>query len=106
MKCPKCELENPPGALRCDCGYDFPSGMVKTPCLTPRDVRQMAPLRQRRKRPRWLLYLGFALLVCTGISWLLERLIKSPRSVTIGFLICVVIVDVYSAIVSSVSRWR
>jgi len=25
MLCPKCNLENPDGALRCDCGYDFQS---------------------------------------------------------------------------------
>ena len=26
-KCPKCGLTNPPGSLRCDCGYDFASGL-------------------------------------------------------------------------------
>ena len=25
MTCPVCRLENPPGAGRCDCGYDFKS---------------------------------------------------------------------------------
>ena len=28
MKSSRCGLENPPEALRCDCGYDFPSGTV------------------------------------------------------------------------------
>ena len=36
MKCPGCKLENPPEALRCDCGYDFHSGTTKTPYLTPK----------------------------------------------------------------------
>ena len=29
MKCPNCKLENPPSGLRCDCGYDFPTGTLK-----------------------------------------------------------------------------
>jgi hypothetical protein len=26
MECPLCKLENPPDAIRCDCGYDFSNG--------------------------------------------------------------------------------
>lgn len=28
-RCPRCRLDNPPEALRCDCGYDFALGTVK-----------------------------------------------------------------------------
>jgi hypothetical protein len=28
MDCPNCKLVNPEGALRCDCGFDFPSGRL------------------------------------------------------------------------------
>lgn len=33
MICPRCRLINPDSALRCDCGYDFPSGTVKASYL-------------------------------------------------------------------------
>jgi hypothetical protein len=35
MRCPKCRLDNPPGAPRCDCGYDFASGQMTGSCVSP-----------------------------------------------------------------------
>jgi len=37
--CPECHLVNPNGALRCDCGYDFPSGTIKDSYLPPQERR-------------------------------------------------------------------
>lgn len=33
QQCPRCGLFNPPGAARCDCGYDFASKSVKSSYL-------------------------------------------------------------------------
>jgi hypothetical protein len=41
MQCPKCKLESPPEAERCDCGYDFKLGTMKASYLTPKQ-RQAA----------------------------------------------------------------
>ena len=35
MKCPNCKLENPPDAMRCDCGYDFTAGFMPVVAETP-----------------------------------------------------------------------
>jgi hypothetical protein len=37
--CPECLRSNPDRALRCSCGYDFPSSTVKGPYLTAKDKR-------------------------------------------------------------------
>ena len=47
MECPNCHLENPPGALRCDCGYDFPSGTLKQSYLTPAETVEKANLSRK-----------------------------------------------------------
>ena len=45
MKCPKCGLLNPPAALRCDCGYDFPSGVVKESYVSQDEKDRLKPPR-------------------------------------------------------------
>jgi hypothetical protein len=35
MTCPECRLLNPPSAARCDCGYDFESGLVAESYIPP-----------------------------------------------------------------------
>jgi hypothetical protein len=37
MDCPNCKLANPPDALRCDCGYDFSTGLMEASYLTERE---------------------------------------------------------------------
>jgi preprotein translocase subunit SecG len=35
MECPNCKLNNPPGSVRCDCGYDFQAGSMPGPPPLP-----------------------------------------------------------------------
>lgn len=71
MKCPNCRLENPPEAERCDCGYDFPSGSVKTSFsvaalkseLPPKDIVELA----RAFRKLLLATTLFVLMMLIGI---------------------------------------
>lgn len=36
--CPACGLVNPPGAQRCDCGFDFGTRRMKRSYLEPKQV--------------------------------------------------------------------
>jgi hypothetical protein len=44
MKCPNCKLENPPDAMRCDCGYDFTSADRRTAATDVARRRRRAPV--------------------------------------------------------------
>lgn len=50
LRCPNCNLINPDSALRCDCGYDFPSQTMKRafgPEGSPSRVIQKSAGRQK-----------------------------------------------------------
>jgi len=36
QQCPKCDLTNPPSAVRCDCGYDFATRIIQKSYLDER----------------------------------------------------------------------
>src|SRR5262245_9303921 len=40
MRCSKCGLENPPSAMRCDCGYDFESGQMRASYLSAEAMKK------------------------------------------------------------------
>jgi hypothetical protein len=47
MKCPNCKLLNPPGAMRCDCGYDFATGEIQRLSGTSRPRTSANTLKAR-----------------------------------------------------------
>ena len=77
MECPRCRLENPPTAQRCDCGYDFPSGQVEASYLPAHEqsVRRSASFAGLMPR------LG-ALLIDALIFWAIGMAV----AVALGFL--------------------
>lgn len=59
MKCPRCGLLNPDGAQRCDCGYDFENGNVKTSYLKQPKSEAVVVSRTESMRGTWLDENGF-----------------------------------------------
>ena len=71
VQCPRCGLYHPESAQRCDCGYDFASGEVKTPYLVTEAVRQSSRFKRRN-----ILRLVFLTVVTAGFyypCWFLLR---------------------------------
>ena len=77
MKCPRCRLENPPTAQRCDCGYDFPTGQLKPSYLPAHEQRGKRSVSFAGLVPR----LG-ALLIDALIFWTVGMGI----AIALGFL--------------------
>src|SRR5215471_16473286 len=66
MNCPKCKLVNPPSAERCDCGYDFKTGMTEESYLTERDKQ----LSKKTLLGALVRYVGevFATMIVAGVG--------------------------------------
>jgi hypothetical protein len=80
MKCPNCKLENPPTALRCDCGYDFPSGIQKQSYILPQ--QSVTPAGVRGGVGGWLLVLCLILCVFGPLGCFLE-VVSYPSPLTV-----------------------
>jgi hypothetical protein len=101
MKCPNCKLESPPSALRCECGYDFPSSTLKEPYCSPEspNIKHDPSLDGVR---------GWLLLLCLGLcsapfvglfQIFNDPLIREPVPFTLEVmfgLACVVVMSIYS----------
>ena len=98
VTCPRCGLYNPEPAERCDCGYDFASGEVKTSYLST----VPAPRSSRLKRKSILLML--LLIIFTGgfyfPAWFLLRrdginnLNAEEKLTTFPFVVVIVLIAV------------
>jgi hypothetical protein len=60
QRCPNCKLTNPPGTLRCDCGYDFVAGKFPVSALPAR--------RSGRPRTAEFLSVFIAVLLFTALE--------------------------------------
>jgi len=46
MQCPSCKLENPPSAMRCDCGHRFDRAEVNTEAYLREIARSTESIRR------------------------------------------------------------
>ena len=70
MDCPKCGQISPPGALRCDCGYDFASKTMRESYLPPVKPRQQGSMEAwlRRRPAIWAILCGAVLLIAAALT--------------------------------------
>ena len=85
MKCPNCTLEHPPGALRCDCGFEFPAGTLKESGLTGRAESVVGigglPVEHANRWRRRLLALHYVVILFSGViicDWAISEVLNLP----------------------------
>jgi hypothetical protein len=66
--CPTCHLANPDGALRCDCGYDFGSGVMKASYLP---LKERLPAGKATAKTAWS-YVTDAVVLVTACYWVYD----------------------------------
>jgi len=62
-KCPNCGLINPDIAQRCDCGYDFECGEIKSPYVKPSRKKHLLRLESINKAPLGIKIIGIVNLI-------------------------------------------
>ena len=85
MDCPKCGLSSPPGAQRCDCGYDFVSKTMRASYLPPVKPRPHGSMeRWVRKHPAtWTLICGAMFLAAAALTFqIAESYVAASPGVT------------------------
>jgi hypothetical protein len=114
MRCPNCMLENPPGALLCDCGYDFPTGTRKESDLTGSEEKLVGigglPVEHANRWRRRLLALQYVVTLFSGVvlcDWAISEVFNLPanaiESLTEISLKCAIVVAILGAAFSR--RW-
>jgi len=88
MKCPSCGLENPPSAMKCDCGY--PLGIAAQPTQT---IHTSSAPRSSAIRIIWLIPLLAALFAAADFAFNWDAQKSAPQQAALaGFaLVCTVI---------------